>query len=76
MYGVNTAELLDQQVDARASRPNVGLAQRHLLSNDRSEVVVERERELLDVAPGRVRVCQRDADVGLWPKHARGEEME
>ena len=46
------------------------------LADDRRQVGVEGEQELLDVAPGPIGIEQREAGVDLRRKHDRGEEAE
>src|SRR5262249_59188923 len=67
---------LDHKINSRACRRAVGAIQRHLLTNYRSEVAVEREQELLDIAPRPVGVDQREAGVKQRSKYNRGEEAE
>ena len=54
----------DEQVETRPHRAGVGRRQRDLLADDRGQVAVEGEQELLDLMPFRI---AREADAG--PAH-------
>ena len=61
LQGEGRSGARDEQIDARAGDRRVGARQRDLLPDDRREVAVEGEQELLDLAALRVATGKADA---------------
>ena len=66
----------DEEVDARAGDGGVAGVERDLLADDRREVGVEREQELLDVAALRVAAGEANAAAVAGVEHVGLQEAE